>query len=369
MYSDTIRAFHPAPQAVMLPVRRDGTIAGNRTRRQYVLPRRPNDRAASWRSPGIARTPAIRLNNRYHCMLNNAMRMAESSAAGPSVAVTNNANPTIIGNRAVAGRDAATSSTGVRYLDPRGLCPIQAANGIVQASEMPYAMESRTNEDAAARGSSEAPAGSGARNSRASPMRPATTTKAKTAPKRARSKIRISRSTRGWAGKVRSRRTEARRYFVTTGWTLVKNVRRSRGNRGSQRNRSYGDGNRGSSRPVVSIRNRSDHTPRGRQTKVSRATTTAARTPIPIAMPALSPTSPAFAMKAPRPGRVYVPPKAVNVSLATRKNQPLLHDRIGLYTSFGIAAGKARRRNRSIPRRPKLAAAASRSTGTVVNAS
>src|SRR2546427_654748 len=271
MYSDTIRAFHPAPEAVMLPVRRDGTIAGNRTRRQYVLPRRPNDRAASWRSPGMARTPAIRLNNRYHCMLNNAMRMAESSAAGPSVAVTNNANPTIIGKRAVAGRDAATSSTGVRYRDPRGLRPIQAANGIVQASEMPYAMESRRNEDAAARGSSAAPAGSGPRNSRASPMRPATTTRA--------------------------------------------------------------------------------------------------RTPIPIAMPALSPTSPAFAMKEPRPGRVYVPPKAVNVSLATRKNQPLLHDRIELYTSFGIAAGKARRRNRSIPRRPKLAAAASRSTGMVVNAS
>jgi len=120
---------------------------------------------------------------------------------------------------------------------------------------------------------------------------------------------------------------------------------------------------------VVSIRNRSDQTPRGCQRKVSRATTTAARTPIPIAMPALSPTSPAFAMKEPSPGRVYVPPKAVNVSLATRKNQPLLHDRIELYTSFGIAAGKARRRNRSIPRRPKLAAAASRSTGMVVNAS
>src|SRR5437870_4684079 len=34
MYSDTISAFHPAPQAVMLPVRSEGTIAGSSTRRQ-----------------------------------------------------------------------------------------------------------------------------------------------------------------------------------------------------------------------------------------------------------------------------------------------------------------------------------------------
>src|SRR5437879_13755817 len=103
MYSDTIRAFHPAPQAVMLPVRRDGTIAGRRTRRQYVLPRRPNDRAASWRSPGMARTPAIRLNKRYHCMLNNAIRMAERSAAGPRVAVMKYTKTTSIGRRAEDG--------------------------------------------------------------------------------------------------------------------------------------------------------------------------------------------------------------------------------------------------------------------------
>src|SRR5437899_5745550 len=146
MDSDTIRAFHPAPQAVMLPVRRDGTIAGRRTRRQYVLPRRPNDRAASWRSPGMARTPAIRLNKRYHCMLNNAIRMAESSAAGPRVAVTKNANPTIIGKRAGAGRDAAHSSTGVTSRAQRGLRANQAANGIVEANELPYEMEGRTTE-------------------------------------------------------------------------------------------------------------------------------------------------------------------------------------------------------------------------------
>src|SRR2546430_17446635 len=141
MYSDTIRAFHPAPQAVMLPVRRDGTIAGRRSRRQCVLPRRQNERAASWRSPGMARTPAIRLNKRYHCMLNNAIRMAESSAAGPRVAVTKNANPTIIGKRAVAGRDAATSSTGGRYQDPRELRPTQAANGDGQCSALAESME------------------------------------------------------------------------------------------------------------------------------------------------------------------------------------------------------------------------------------
>src|SRR6266571_840535 len=147
---------------------------------------------------------------------------------------------------------------------------------------------------------------------------------------------------------------------------VAQKVRRNRGNRGSQRNRSYGDGARGTSCPVVSIRKRSDHTPRGRQTNVSRAKTTAARTPIPSAMPVVSPARPAFVMNEPSPGRVYVPPNAVKVSLATRKNQPLLQERIELYTSFGIAAGNASRRNRSMPRRPKLDAAASRSTGIVV---
>src|SRR6266571_3475715 len=97
-----------------------------------------------------------------------------------------------------------------------------------------------------------------------------------------------------------------------------------------------------------------------------RANTTAARTQTPSAMPVASPAMPAFVMNEPSPGRVYVPPKAVKVSLATRKNQPLLQERIELYTSFGIAAGNASRRNRSMPRRPKLDAAASRSTGIVV---
>src|SRR2546426_682672 len=285
MYSDTISAFHPAPQAVMLPVRSDGTIAGSSTRRQYALPRSPNDRAASFRSSGMPRTPAIRLNKRYHCMLNNAIRTAESSAAGPRLAVAKSANPTMIGNRAVAGSEAATSRTGVTYRDPRGFRPIQAASGIVHAKAMAYARPSRMNDEAAARGSSAAPGGRGLRNSRTSPTNPATTTSSKIAVNMARSRYRISRMTRRWAEKLRSSRTDARRYFVTT---------------------------------------------------------------------------------EPSPGRVYGPPNAVNVSLATRKNQPLLHERIELYTSFGIAAGNAKRRKRSMPRRPKLAAAASRSTGIVV---
>src|SRR5436309_13238629 len=100
MYSDTISAFHPAPQAVMLPVRSEGTIAGSSTRRQYAFPRSPNDRAASFRSSGMPRTPAIRLNNRYHCMLNNAMRTAESSAAGPRLGVEECDDPTMNGKRA-----------------------------------------------------------------------------------------------------------------------------------------------------------------------------------------------------------------------------------------------------------------------------
>src|SRR5712691_1333119 len=150
------------------------------------------------------------------------------------------------------------------------------------------------------------------------------------------------------------------------GLTAARNVCRIRGNRGSHRNGSYSPGARDTSFPVVvSMRKRSDQTLRGRQTTVSRAKTTAARAPIPNAIPAVSPLSPAFAMNEPRPGRVYVCANAVKVSLATRKNHPFDHDRIELYTSFGIAAGKARRRNRSHPRSPKLAAAASRSTGTV----
>src|SRR5437763_10215297 len=51
---------------------------------------------------------------------------------------------------------------------------------------------------------------------------------------------------------------------------------------------------------------------------------------------------------------------------ATDKKLMFGHDRMERETSFGIAAGNARYRNRSQPRRPKLAAAASRSAGIVV---
>ena len=88
---------------------------------------------------------------------------------------------------------------------------------------------------------------------------------------------------------------------------------------------------RGISRPVtVSIRNRSEYAPRGRQRKMSRARTTAARTPIPIAMDGVSPFRPAIAMNAPSPGRWNSVPPAVKISLATRKNQPFVHERMEL---------------------------------------
>src|SRR2546422_9306667 len=70
-------------------------------------------------------------------------------------------------------------------------------------------------------------------------------------------------------------------------------------------------------------------------------------------------------MNAPRPGRVYVAPNAVKISLATRKTHPLLQESIELYTSFGTVAGNTRRRNRSQSRAPKLLAASSRSCGIV----
>src|SRR5207244_12340023 len=121
MYSDTINAFHPAPQAVMLPVKRDGVLAGNRRRLQYVRPRRPNDRAASFRSSGMLRTAAMRLNSRYHCMLKSAMRMAANWAAAPKDAVTTSAKRTITGRSAAAGREAHSSRAGDRHREERWL--------------------------------------------------------------------------------------------------------------------------------------------------------------------------------------------------------------------------------------------------------
>ena len=57
---------------------------------------------------------------------------------------------------------------------------------------------------------------------------------------------------------------------------------------------------------------------------------TAARTPIPIAMDGVSPFRPAIAMNAPSPGRWNSVPPAVKISLATRKNQPFVHERMEL---------------------------------------
>ena len=63
---------------------------------------------------------------------------------------------------------------------------------------------------------------------------------------------------------------------------------------------------------------------------------------------------------------MYVAPNAVKISLATRKNQPLLHESMELYTSLGTVAGSTRRRRRNQSRTAKLAAASLRSSGIVV---
>src|SRR3989304_9829286 len=105
MYSETINAFQPAPHAVMLPVIREGTRAGKRRRFQYVLPRSPNALAASSTSAGIERTPAIRLNNKYHCMLNRAIRRAASCASSPTADAITIEGPKIAGSSGAAGRE------------------------------------------------------------------------------------------------------------------------------------------------------------------------------------------------------------------------------------------------------------------------
>src|SRR3970282_2225686 len=103
-YSETMSAFHPAPHAVTLPVTIEGIAAGRSTRRQYLQPRTPKARAASCR-------PA--------------------KEAIPIEA------PRITGRSAVAGREANTSSTGVRSREALASRATHAAIGIVHAQARP----------------------------------------------------------------------------------------------------------------------------------------------------------------------------------------------------------------------------------------
>src|SRR2546427_7036845 len=193
MYSDTIREFHPAPHAVMLPVRIEGTIAGRISRFQYANPRSPKARAASWRSPGMARTPAITLNRRYHCIANRAIRNAASSDSAPTEGVSAIAKPRISGSRAVAGIDANTSITGVRTRDARALRPMYTAMGIVQAKDVPYASARRARERRVASGIPDAAGGRGRRSLLGRPASPGGTRTAKINRNIARSVHRIPR--------------------------------------------------------------------------------------------------------------------------------------------------------------------------------
>ena len=68
IYSVTTNAFHPPPQAVMLPVTKDGITAGRISFFHLLTPVNLCMFDVSIRSEGIAIIPPIRLNRRYHCM-------------------------------------------------------------------------------------------------------------------------------------------------------------------------------------------------------------------------------------------------------------------------------------------------------------
>ena len=57
------------------------------------------------------------------------------------------------------------------------------------------------------------------------------------------------------------------------------------------------------------------------------------------------------------------------ISHAMRKYHPATHDRIELYTSFGMLAGSSRRLNLSHPRPPNDSIASFESSGMVLTAS
>ena len=68
MYSAIIKAFHPPPHAVIVPVIREGSDAGKSNLLNFKNLVGLNESTTSLISLGIAFNPPNILNNRYHCM-------------------------------------------------------------------------------------------------------------------------------------------------------------------------------------------------------------------------------------------------------------------------------------------------------------
>src|SRR2546428_2081268 len=150
------------------------------------------------------------------------------------------ASPRMSGRRAVAGKEADTSMTGVRIREARRFLPRYAAAGIVHARAAPYAKARRERERTVAPGILEAAGGRG-RNTRFTiPMRPAPTTKTKMIVNNARSIHRKVRIMCRWALVARSRRVASRAIARTAGLSRIASHWLGRGNRGRQLSRWYG---------------------------------------------------------------------------------------------------------------------------------
>src|SRR2546425_11905184 len=143
MYSETIRAFQPPPQACMLPMRIAGKDAGIRI---PLMKRRPRIRyaaVASSKSFGTLFTAPTILNNKYHCIPVRIKRTEARLRVNPRYGEFLNgltSSITTIGNRAVAGIDCPMSKIGTSNLDSLWLLAISMPAARVHERAIAYAI-------------------------------------------------------------------------------------------------------------------------------------------------------------------------------------------------------------------------------------
>src|SRR5450755_2260782 len=77
-------AFHAPPEAVIMPVTKNGKIPGRMSLRQRSQPRMPKTLAASFRSVGMAMAPAITLKRMYHCVPSKSKTMEPTPKPPPT---------------------------------------------------------------------------------------------------------------------------------------------------------------------------------------------------------------------------------------------------------------------------------------------
>src|SRR5579862_7070436 len=119
-------AFQAPPAAVTAPVTQKGKIAGMMRVFHKRQPRRPNIRAASFKSVGIAIEPAMTLKRMYHCVP-SAMRKMLPQLIEIRVAMK---KATIHGKVMLTGKEAAICASGWAMRATLGVEPIQKPMGV-----------------------------------------------------------------------------------------------------------------------------------------------------------------------------------------------------------------------------------------------